>query len=143
MPGGRSSTKNSGKLARQLLFSEALLHSKAPSSAPMAQPPVQHHNVSDTAQEPTMDFSKGTQARSKETRRIRLPPGDYCLFPPPYAGPTDYTKSTCPRILSDGRSGNPDVADFSKETSERRRAFLALRPRLRQMEVKYCRFELV
>ncbi|KAJ1148605.1 hypothetical protein NDU88_001433 [Pleurodeles waltl] len=29
------------------------------------------------------------------------------------------------------------TADFSKETSERRRAFLALRPRLHQMEVKY------
>ncbi|KAJ1199700.1 hypothetical protein NDU88_003533 [Pleurodeles waltl] len=32
-------------------------------------------------------------------------------------------------------------ADFSKETSERRRAFLALQPRLRQMEVKYGLFE--
>ncbi|KAJ1145472.1 hypothetical protein NDU88_011758 [Pleurodeles waltl] len=32
-------------------------------------------------------------------------------------------------------------ADFSKETSERRRAFLALRPRLRQIEVKYVLFE--
>ncbi|KAJ1110438.1 hypothetical protein NDU88_007789 [Pleurodeles waltl] len=32
-------------------------------------------------------------------------------------------------------------ADFSKETSERRRAYLALRPRLRQMEVKYGLFE--
>ncbi|KAJ1193030.1 hypothetical protein NDU88_002336 [Pleurodeles waltl] len=31
--------------------------------------------------------------------------------------------------------------DFSKETSERRRAFLALRPRLRQMEVKYGLFD--
>ncbi|KAJ1199277.1 hypothetical protein NDU88_003115 [Pleurodeles waltl] len=35
------------------------------------------------------------------------------------------------------------LADFSKETSERRRAFLALRPRLRQMEVKYDLFDLV
>ncbi|KAJ1214204.1 hypothetical protein NDU88_001830 [Pleurodeles waltl] len=33
-------------------------------------------------------------------------------------------------------------ADFSKETSKRRRAFLALRPRLCQMEVKYGLFEL-
>ncbi|KAJ1117139.1 hypothetical protein NDU88_005339 [Pleurodeles waltl] len=32
-------------------------------------------------------------------------------------------------------------ADFSKETSERRREFLALRPRIRQMEVKYGLFE--
>ncbi|KAJ1215360.1 hypothetical protein NDU88_002969 [Pleurodeles waltl] len=32
-------------------------------------------------------------------------------------------------------------ADFAKETSECRRAFLALRPRLRQMEVKFGLFE--
>ncbi|KAJ1114247.1 hypothetical protein NDU88_002488 [Pleurodeles waltl] len=32
-------------------------------------------------------------------------------------------------------------ADFSKETSERQRAFLALRPRLCQMEVKYSLFD--
>ncbi|KAJ1194748.1 hypothetical protein NDU88_004034 [Pleurodeles waltl] len=32
-------------------------------------------------------------------------------------------------------------ADFSKETSERKRAFVALRPRGRQMEVKYGLFE--
>ncbi|KAJ1149330.1 hypothetical protein NDU88_002140 [Pleurodeles waltl] len=32
-------------------------------------------------------------------------------------------------------------ADFPKETSVRRRAFLALRPRLRQMKVKYDLFE--
>ncbi|KAJ1201752.1 hypothetical protein NDU88_005558 [Pleurodeles waltl] len=35
------------------------------------------------------------------------------------------------------------TADFSKETSERRKAFLALRPRLRQLEVKFGLFELV
>ncbi|KAJ1210102.1 hypothetical protein NDU88_005470 [Pleurodeles waltl] len=29
------------------------------------------------------------------------------------------------------------TTDFSKETSEHRKAFLALRPRLRQLEVKY------
>ncbi|KAJ1145957.1 hypothetical protein NDU88_012240 [Pleurodeles waltl] len=33
------------------------------------------------------------------------------------------------------------TADFSKETSERRRAFLALQPHLRQLEVKYRLFE--
>ncbi|KAJ1093677.1 hypothetical protein NDU88_006774 [Pleurodeles waltl] len=33
------------------------------------------------------------------------------------------------------------MADFSKETSERRKAFLALRPRLRQLEVKFGLFE--
>ncbi|KAJ1088899.1 hypothetical protein NDU88_002053 [Pleurodeles waltl] len=33
------------------------------------------------------------------------------------------------------------TADFSKETSERRKAFLALRPRLRQLEMKVGLFE--
>ncbi|KAJ1188954.1 hypothetical protein NDU88_005710 [Pleurodeles waltl] len=33
------------------------------------------------------------------------------------------------------------MADFSKETSERRKAFLALRPRLRQLEIKFGHFE--
>ncbi|KAJ1091619.1 hypothetical protein NDU88_004736 [Pleurodeles waltl] len=33
------------------------------------------------------------------------------------------------------------TADFSKETSERRKAFLALRPHLRQLEIKFSLFE--
>ncbi|KAJ1113249.1 hypothetical protein NDU88_001503 [Pleurodeles waltl] len=55
MSGGRSSTKNSGKPARQLLFSEALFHSKTSSPAPEAQQPARNHNMSDSAQESTMD----------------------------------------------------------------------------------------
>ncbi|KAJ1135356.1 hypothetical protein NDU88_001796 [Pleurodeles waltl] len=35
----------------------------------------------------------------------------------------------------------PMTADFSKETSDRRKVFLALRPRLRQLELKYRLFE--
>ncbi|KAJ1155757.1 hypothetical protein NDU88_008486 [Pleurodeles waltl] len=55
MPGGRSSTKNSGKPARQLLFSEDLLHSKVPPSAPLAQQAARHHTMTDSVQESTMD----------------------------------------------------------------------------------------
>ncbi|KAJ1129754.1 hypothetical protein NDU88_008119 [Pleurodeles waltl] len=33
------------------------------------------------------------------------------------------------------------MADFSKETSERRKGFLALRPCLRQLEIKFGLFE--
>ncbi|KAJ1123828.1 hypothetical protein NDU88_002295 [Pleurodeles waltl] len=33
------------------------------------------------------------------------------------------------------------TADFSKETSDRRKAFLALRPHLRQLEIKFSLFE--
>ncbi|KAJ1162009.1 hypothetical protein NDU88_002489 [Pleurodeles waltl] len=47
MPGGRSSHKNMGKLAQQLLFSEAL-----PTAA---QTSAAHQEMADPAQEPTMD----------------------------------------------------------------------------------------
>ncbi|KAJ1137241.1 hypothetical protein NDU88_003654 [Pleurodeles waltl] len=55
MPDGRSSTKNSGKPVRQLLFSEALVHSKVPPPTPAALPPARHHAMADSAQETTMD----------------------------------------------------------------------------------------
>ncbi|KAJ1157846.1 hypothetical protein NDU88_010543 [Pleurodeles waltl] len=55
MPGGRSSHKNSGKPARQLLFSEALLQTKGPLPTPVMQPPATHHNMTDPTQESTMD----------------------------------------------------------------------------------------
>ncbi|KAJ1124547.1 hypothetical protein NDU88_002998 [Pleurodeles waltl] len=43
MPGGRSSSKNSGKL-----FSEALLHSLTPPLAPEVHPTAQPHNMETT-----------------------------------------------------------------------------------------------
>ncbi|KAJ1115231.1 hypothetical protein NDU88_003457 [Pleurodeles waltl] len=54
MPGGRLSAKNPGKPERQLLFSEALLHSKTSSPAPVTQQPAWNHTMSDSAQESTM-----------------------------------------------------------------------------------------
>ncbi|KAJ1119983.1 hypothetical protein NDU88_008166 [Pleurodeles waltl] len=53
MPVDRSSSKNSGKLVRQLLFSEALLHSKTP--APAVHPTAQANIMADQTQETTMD----------------------------------------------------------------------------------------
>ncbi|KAJ1216960.1 hypothetical protein NDU88_004558 [Pleurodeles waltl] len=55
MPGGRSSHKNSGKPARQLLFSEALLQTKGAPPPLVAQPSATHHDMADSAQESTMD----------------------------------------------------------------------------------------
>ncbi|KAJ1106359.1 hypothetical protein NDU88_003760 [Pleurodeles waltl] len=52
MPDGRASHKNSGKPAIQLLFSEALLQTKGPLPT---QPPATHHDMTDSAQESTMD----------------------------------------------------------------------------------------
>ncbi|KAJ1135988.1 hypothetical protein NDU88_002415 [Pleurodeles waltl] len=40
---------------RQLLFSEALLHSKTPPPAPVLHPTAQPHTMADRAQETTMD----------------------------------------------------------------------------------------
>ncbi|KAJ1199293.1 hypothetical protein NDU88_003130 [Pleurodeles waltl] len=55
MPGGKSSNNNSGKPARQLLFSEAILHSKVSTPTPAALPPARHHAMADSAQESAMD----------------------------------------------------------------------------------------
>ncbi|KAJ1090300.1 hypothetical protein NDU88_003433 [Pleurodeles waltl] len=55
MPGSRSSNKNLGKPARQLLFSEALFQSKVPPPTSAALPPARHHAMADSAQESTMD----------------------------------------------------------------------------------------
>ncbi|KAJ1115304.1 hypothetical protein NDU88_003530 [Pleurodeles waltl] len=55
MPGSKSSNKNSGKPARQLLFSEALLQSKVLPPAPAVLPPTRHHVMVGSALESTMD----------------------------------------------------------------------------------------
>ncbi|KAJ1154760.1 hypothetical protein NDU88_007503 [Pleurodeles waltl] len=55
MPGGRSSHKNSGKPARKLLFSEALLQAKGVPPLTATQPSATHQDMADPAQESTMD----------------------------------------------------------------------------------------
>ncbi|KAJ1091290.1 hypothetical protein NDU88_004417 [Pleurodeles waltl] len=55
MPGGRSSHKNTGKPARQLLFSEALLQAKGVSLPTATQPSATYQEMADPAKEPTMD----------------------------------------------------------------------------------------
>ncbi|KAJ1206590.1 hypothetical protein NDU88_001993 [Pleurodeles waltl] len=248
MPGRRSSV------------SEALLNSKASSSAPMTQPPVQHHTTSDMAQESTMDrilqeisavgrmlegMDNTMASLMAETKSIRLDIAGFqsCVlgleqrvslveahtassrdrdqellylhskvtdledrtrrdnvrflgFPEAIEGedmhlflraalpkltgitfdsPLEFQRAhrlgpkrpnastrpqpliTCPLRHTQARQikqrarahGSCQMdgqeiwitADFPKETSERRRAFLALRPRMRQMEVKYGLFE--
>ncbi|KAJ1187122.1 hypothetical protein NDU88_003901 [Pleurodeles waltl] len=55
MPGGRTSGKRSGKPTRKLLFSEALQHSRVPSSAPEVHPTTPPSNMVDQTQGATMD----------------------------------------------------------------------------------------
>ncbi|KAJ1178855.1 hypothetical protein NDU88_004097 [Pleurodeles waltl] len=260
MPGGWSSTKNSGKPVRQLHFSEALLHSKVPRPTPVAQPPARHHTMADSSQESTMDrilqeisavghrlegMDSAMVSLTAETKSIRLDIAGFhsrvmgleqqvttveahvgssrdrdqellflrskmtdledrsrrdtvrflgfpeniededihtflretlpkltgITFDPPLEfqrahrlGPRRPDAATCPRpiiaclfchapahqLIQRARTHGTRqmdgqeicrTADFSKETSERRRALLALRPRLRQMEVKYNLFE--
>ncbi|KAJ1172007.1 hypothetical protein NDU88_003864 [Pleurodeles waltl] len=54
MPGGRSSHKNTGKPARQLLFSEAFLQAKGGPPPKATQLSATHQDTADPAQEPTM-----------------------------------------------------------------------------------------
>ncbi|KAJ1149615.1 hypothetical protein NDU88_002422 [Pleurodeles waltl] len=55
MPGGKSSNKNSGKPARQLLISQALLQSKVLPPTRVTLPPARYHAMADSAHEPIMD----------------------------------------------------------------------------------------
>ncbi|KAJ1214546.1 hypothetical protein NDU88_002164 [Pleurodeles waltl] len=55
MPDGRSSHKNTGKPAQQLLFSEALLQAKGVPPPTKALTSAAHQEMADLAQEPTMD----------------------------------------------------------------------------------------
>ncbi|KAJ1174342.1 hypothetical protein NDU88_006164 [Pleurodeles waltl] len=54
MPGGRSSHKTTGKPARQLLFSEALLQTKGASPQTATQPSTTYQEMTNLAQEPSM-----------------------------------------------------------------------------------------
>ncbi|KAJ1206490.1 hypothetical protein NDU88_001895 [Pleurodeles waltl] len=51
--------------------------------------------------------------------------------------PTTPSSSAKPQTLPMERHDIRITADYSKDTNERRKAFLALRPRLRQLEMKY------
>ncbi|KAJ1106905.1 hypothetical protein NDU88_004303 [Pleurodeles waltl] len=55
MPGSRSSNKHLGKPVRQLLFSEALRQTRAPSPAPQEHPINQSRAMADASQGATMD----------------------------------------------------------------------------------------
>ncbi|KAJ1125861.1 hypothetical protein NDU88_004277 [Pleurodeles waltl] len=55
MSGGRSSNKHLGKLARQLLFSEALRHIRTSSPTSQEHPTSQSHAMADTSLGATMD----------------------------------------------------------------------------------------
>ncbi|KAJ1109999.1 hypothetical protein NDU88_007354 [Pleurodeles waltl] len=55
MPGGRTSGKHSGKPSRQLLFSEALQHSRALSPASGVHPTTPPSNMVEQTQGATMD----------------------------------------------------------------------------------------
>ncbi|KAJ1153504.1 hypothetical protein NDU88_006263 [Pleurodeles waltl] len=162
MPGGRSSHKNTGKPARQLLFSEALLQAKGVPPPTATQPSTTHQEMADPAPESTMDrfpeniegedlhrFLRDTLPRltgttlepPTENRYGRSPrPIIACLLRHTHARPLIQKARTQGPCQLDGHTIRIS-ADFCKETSGRRRAFLALRPRQRQLEVKYGLFD--
>ncbi|KAJ1214322.1 hypothetical protein NDU88_001941 [Pleurodeles waltl] len=105
-----------GKPSRKLLFSEALRRQKVP--------PAEEHPLS-----PPSNMAHVTQSATMD-RILQEISVVGCKL----------------EVHGPFRSDALEVrltADFSKETSERRRAFLCLRPCLRQLDVKYGLFELV
>ncbi|KAJ1126683.1 hypothetical protein NDU88_005089 [Pleurodeles waltl] len=215
MPGGRSSHKNTGRPARQLLFSEALLQAKGVPPPMATQPSATQQDMADPAQESTMDHilqeissvgrrlegvksamvSLAAETKSIHTEIASFQTGVLGLVQrvskveaqasslqdidqellflrttlgvpkSSYVGPPEnrYRRSPRPiiacllrhtqacQLIQKARTQGPCQldghtirisADFSKETSDRRRAFLALRPRPRQLEAKYGLFDL-
>ncbi|KAJ1219094.1 hypothetical protein NDU88_006665 [Pleurodeles waltl] len=176
MPGGRMSGKQSGKPSRQLLFLEALQHSRALSPASEVHPLNPPSTMADPAQGATMDrilqeisavgrrlegMDNAMTSLTAETKSMRL---DIASFQVPRLGPKRRDNANRPRpiiacllrhvqtcqLLQAARAHSPfqmdgleirQTADFSKETSKCRRAFLALWPHLRQLEVKYGLFK--
>ncbi|KAJ1176364.1 hypothetical protein NDU88_001646 [Pleurodeles waltl] len=166
MPGGRSSHKTTGKPARQLLFSEALLQTKGAPPQTAMQPSTTYHEMANMAQEPSMDredlhrFLQDTLPRLTNT--VFEPPLEFerdhrlgpqrpgtdahprpiiaCLFRHTQACQLIQKARTQGPCQLDGHTIRIS-ADFSKETNNRCMAFLALRPQLRQLEVKYGLFD--
>ncbi|KAJ1150617.1 hypothetical protein NDU88_003407 [Pleurodeles waltl] len=153
MPGGRTASKQPGKPSRQLHFSEDLRPQRVPPAE--GYPPS---SMADTTQGTTMDrilqeiLAMGHKLEcmdsvmasvTAETKSMLL---GRAGFQSQVTGLDQRVTSTTKvaRTHSPLRSDDLEVrltADFSKETSERRRAFLSLRPRLQQLDVKCGLFE--
>ncbi|KAJ1146307.1 hypothetical protein NDU88_012584 [Pleurodeles waltl] len=176
MPGTKATGKPSDKLARQLLFSEALqlnntcilaraapkcdrpgasnnngLHTTGDHSGqPQTQRRYRHFlflplrppKTDRNRLRPANGVPEGTSAGPKERKRNLQTSPDHRL--------SLETWSRVRQLLSAARAHGPFktdgyeihiTADYSRETNERRKGFLALRPRMRQLEVKYGLFE--
>ncbi|KAJ1214370.1 hypothetical protein NDU88_001989 [Pleurodeles waltl] len=185
MPGGRSSHKNMGKPARQLLFSEALLQrvSKVEAHTSSFQDIDQEllflrskltdledrsrrdnvrfigfpeniegedlhrflrdtlPRLTDTVFEPPLEFQRAHRLGPRRTGTDARPrPIMACLLRHTQARQLIQKACTQGPCQLDGHTIRISV-DFSKETSDRHRAFLALCPRLSQLEVKYGLFD--
>ncbi|KAJ1211102.1 hypothetical protein NDU88_006463 [Pleurodeles waltl] len=117
MPRSKTASKTPGKPARQLLFSEALRQQKHSPTEDL--PPPAHTIMADDTQGATMDRILQQISAARQLLRAA-------------------------RMQRPFRSGTLDIrllADFSKETAERRKAFLSLRTRLRHLDVKFGLFE--
>ncbi|KAJ1116205.1 hypothetical protein NDU88_004423 [Pleurodeles waltl] len=163
MPRGKTAGKTPGKPARQLLFSEALRQQKHPSAED--QPPLPRNSMANDTQGATMDhilqeisavsrklegMDSAMVALTAETRSMRL---DIAGFQSQISGLNQRVATVetqarqllqAARMQGPFRSGTLEIrlsADFSKETAERRKAFLSLRTRLRHLDMKFGLFE--
>ncbi|KAJ1097646.1 hypothetical protein NDU88_002763 [Pleurodeles waltl] len=183
--------------ARQLLFSEALLHSRPTSSTTGSHPTTQPQTMTDPTQEATMErilqeitevgrrlegMGSAITSLTAETKSMRFDIAGFqsrvtgleqrlttmedhintaqdrdqeLLYPPSKLIDLEDRSQQGQHLLfwipgTHRRAHGPFRAegyeirittDFSKETSDRCKAFLALRARLRQLEMKYGLFE--
>ncbi|KAJ1211086.1 hypothetical protein NDU88_006448 [Pleurodeles waltl] len=156
MPGGRTANRQPVK------HSEALRHQRDPSAE--EHPFTPPSSMADTTQGATMDrilLEISAVGRKLEADR-HYPPLEFQRVH--RLGPKRWDVTNRPRpiiacllrhvqtrqLLQEARAHGPFqsdglevrlTSDFSKETSDHRRAFLALRPHLHQLDVKYGLFE--
>ncbi|KAJ1164817.1 hypothetical protein NDU88_005251 [Pleurodeles waltl] len=92
--------------------------------------------------DPPCGISKGTQAGPQAgPQETGTPPSYHSLLAATHVGSQTATGSQNARPIQIGHLEIRISADFSKETAERRKAFLSLRSRLCQLNVKFGPFE--
>ncbi|KAJ1179659.1 hypothetical protein NDU88_004893 [Pleurodeles waltl] len=146
MAGERTSSKHPGKPSWQLLFSEALRHQRVPPTEEHSLTPSS--SMAESTQGATMNrilqeisaVGRKLEGPKRQNDENRPRPAIACLL--------RHVQNR--QLLQAARMHRPFQLDdlevrltayFSKETSERRRAFLDLRPHLHQLDVKYGLFK--
>ncbi|KAJ1082609.1 hypothetical protein NDU88_002774 [Pleurodeles waltl] len=143
MPGGRLSHKTTGKPADSNTALYHISRDGEPGPGALNGPFLQDTlpRLTDTVFEPPLEFQRAHRLGPRRTGTDARPrPVIACLLRHTQARQLIQRARTQVPCQLHGHTIRIS-ADFSKETSDRCWAFLALRPRLRQLEVKYGLFD--